>query len=298
MNYKGRVAQLLEAAPQTPSANENPAPTSLSLIDHVLKELTGPFRQGAAPADTMQANPVFFTNNTEFRFWRPHLHVDQLAYREVVMDNCYRLPGHFPPGFVAVDIGAHIGSFAYAALDRGAERVFCYEADPRNYAKLVENLREHQYGSRAKARHGAVWRSDVPAGRLSLAQFDDRNPNTNTGGGSVAFNFPGTFQVDALPFAEVLKQVGEAGCEKIDLLKMDCEGAEFPILYTVPSLAMVQAICMELHVNAEFVGPAHVSGRKNTEQGMTEFLIEQGFNVARKDGFPDRPYIFAERRST
>lgn len=246
----------------------------------------------------MQANPVFFTDNKDFRFWRPHLHIDQIAFREVVLDNCYLLPGHFPPGFVCVDIGAHIGSFCYATLDRGAQAVFACEADPRNHAKLVENLANHRYGGRVRARHAAAWRSDQPEGTLDLALFDESRQDANTGGGSVVL--AGDFvrvTVPAIPLATVLDAARSAGGGTVHLLKMDCEGAEFPMLYTT-DLKGVQAICMELHVNMAMTADSAVAGFENTEACLTRHLEQQGFETRRAEGFQDRPYLFAERRAS
>jgi hypothetical protein len=45
-----------------------------------------------------------------------------------------RLPERFSPDDIIIDIGAHIGAFAYACLQRGAGRVIAFEPEPENYA--------------------------------------------------------------------------------------------------------------------------------------------------------------------
>src|SRR6476659_8442412 len=88
--------------------------------------------------------------------------LDEAIFHHLVDDDEYRLPASFDPEDVIVDVGAHIGSFCYAALARGAGRVHGYEADPRNFACAAANLRP--FGDRIRLAHRAVWRSDRPAG--------------------------------------------------------------------------------------------------------------------------------------
>ncbi len=47
-----------------------------------------------------------------------------------------------------------------------------------------------------------------------------------------------------MPFDEILGQLGD-----VRLVKMDCEGSEFPLLYTSQRLAQVQEFVGEWHMN-------------------------------------------------
>ena len=66
---------------------------------------------------------------------------DELAIREVLFGNEYRLPAKFGADDRIVDIGAHIGMFAVACLERGARRLWCYEPVQANFDLLDTNLR-------------------------------------------------------------------------------------------------------------------------------------------------------------
>ena len=142
-------------------------------------------------------------------------------------------------GDVVVDIGAHIGAFAVRAA-RLAHRgqVYAYEASSNNYALLTENRQlnglenlhiEEQRGIRP-ARHDAL----LPA----------------AGNGALGSLMQSTAdfmeQVQAIPFADI---IAEHDIERIDLLKVDVEGAEYDILLNCPDdmLAKVQRVVMEYH---------------------------------------------------
>ena len=92
--------------------------------------------------------------------------IDRRLFRDVVLRNEYDLPARFQPHDVILDIGAHIGSFALAALRRGAGAVYCWEADPDNFRLLENNLRP--YAGRVFLSPHAVWRSDRPVAQLSF----------------------------------------------------------------------------------------------------------------------------------
>src|SRR4051794_40598574 len=72
----------------------------------------------------------------------------------------YRLPERFEPDDVVIDVGAHIGSFAYAVVVRGGEHIWSVEPDRANYAFAAEHLRPYVEQGRVRLMHAAVWRSD------------------------------------------------------------------------------------------------------------------------------------------
>jgi FkbM family methyltransferase len=166
---------------------------------------------------------------------------DEAMFRHLTTHNEYELPDRFEPDQTIVDIGLHIGGFSYLALSRGARRVYGYEAEPGNVLCARQNLAE--FGERATVIHKAVWRSDIPAGRLPLTLSDDA---PNTGGNSVLWESTGP-TVEAIALDDALLQATEAGRRRVNLLKIDCEGSEFPILLTARRLDLVDRIAGEFH---------------------------------------------------
>jgi len=165
--------------------------------------------------------------------------IDRRVFREVVVGDVYRLPA-FARGDLVLDVGAHAGSFALAALRRGAGRVVCCEPDPDNFAVLRHNLAP--FGKKAVLLNCAVWRSDRPEGRLRL--FNPIDPR-NTGAVQARADGPGP-AVDAVPLDDLLAEV--ACRRRVRLLKLDCEGAEWPILFTASRMSCVDEVCGEYHL--------------------------------------------------
>src|SRR5262245_11121336 len=162
--------------------------------------------------------------------------IDRRIFRHVVIDNEYRLPERFGADDVLLDVGAHIGSFALAALRRGAGRVYCCEPDRDNFRLLEHNLSPYQ--PRVRLLAGAVWRSDQPAAALGLHNpIDPRNTGAcrlTEGGDSTA----------AFAFDDLVDRLTVGG-RRLRLVKLDCEGAEWPILLTSRRLGRIEAFCGE-----------------------------------------------------
>jgi len=159
--------------------------------------------------------------------------------RSVLVDDEYRLPARFAAADVVLDIGAHIGSFACACLQRGAGRVIAYEPDPDNAAIAAENLRP--FAARAELHAAAVWRSDRTGDRLRLRGARHR---LNTGGHDVLSDADDGMPIAVVALDDVLARLRG----RVRLMKIDCEGAEYPILMTAARLDRVDAIVGEYHL--------------------------------------------------
>ncbi len=159
---------------------------------------------------------------------------DMLAYQEVVVDNEYRLPDRFEPRDLVVDVGAHVGTFALACLARGAERMKCYEPAVDNFHLLMRNT----FADRGvDIRHAAVWAAGAYA-RSRLTLHRQEGPST------------AMHTVSKLPGggpAVTAVSIDDALTEPVRLLKLDCEGAEFPILMTARWLDRCREIVGEIH---------------------------------------------------
>jgi FkbM family methyltransferase len=218
---------------------------------------------------------------------------DEHIWAAVAHEYC-TLPQHFASGEVVLDVGCHIGAFAALAASRGAT-VVGYEANTRNHAIAEFNLAPYPS---ATVRHAAVWRSDVkdPEPLLFTPSID----TANTGGGSVLFASsedhwrarpsegadpapPGaeltTHAVDAVPLDRVLDELGA-----VRFLKLDVEGAEFPILLTATRLDRVAAIAGEYHeltddAMALLSSAARVGRERYTADLLARQLDDQGFEV-------------------
>lgn len=221
---------------------------------------------------------------------------DAVVYEQVVRRNEYRLPDQLAPDSVVVDIGVHIGAFSYLALSRGAGTLHGFEPVPENLACARRNLAP--FGARVHLDGRAVWRSDVPASSLHFWPSSDA---ANAGGGTLIWDTNGPM-VNVVPFDAVIDAVSEHGRRRIDWLKIDCEGAEFPILLTSQRLGSIDRIVGEYHELRETL-PAHVRV-PGCDQFALEVLVAHlnraGFDVAHerqaKGVYGDLGLFFATRR--
>ena len=217
---------------------------------------------------------------------------DPLIYHSVAIANEYELPECFCESDIVIDIGAHIGSFTYAVLQRGAGHVFAVEADSGNYKIAADNLKEFIKQGRVVLTYGAIWRSDSNDDVL----YYEGHPNKfNTGGGGVIWGKKGN-PVPKISFDDFLMEVTDHGRKNISLLKLDCEGSEWPILLTSEKLNLINEICGEFHeINGEYDSldlPFSVLGWSEfTVSGLVHFLDARGFQTTfhRHSGYDGRP---------
>jgi len=222
---------------------------------------------------------------------------DEYAFQEVVVENCYRLPERLDGP--VIDIGGHVGSFVYAALERHATKVYTYEPDPRNFAHLELNIAVHPRGSVVEPYNAAVWRSDRPGELLPMAAYG-YGAMTNPAGGGVAFaDAVQSFLVPSISFAAVMDKIDPD--EEVEYLKVDCEGAEFCILLTAPpgSLERCKRIGIETHPRILFHGRAIVHGfGPMSEFMLARYLERRGFEceIVEQPKLKGFPMIYATRR--
>lgn len=184
---------------------------------------------------------------------------DEAILREVMVEDAYCLDflcargGPLSSALTAargaplvVDVGAHIGGFSLALLARLPDAgILAFEPNPDTHQTLLQNLRANgAAGVRPfpYALGGAtgVGRLRMPAGCPKDSQIEPWPEE-----GSVSPARPGgeAIQIHRLP--EVLCR---ESITKVDLLKLDCEGAELEILASMgTALGGVRLIVGEYH---------------------------------------------------
>jgi len=168
-----------------------------------------------------------------------------------------------------IDIGANIGIFAvYAAKTAAGTTVYAFEPGESSYRTLVENVRLNGLEGRVRAFPLAV---AATTGKRTL--FLSEHDSYHSLYAHPAKSRP--IEINCISLQEIFDQHQIAVC---DLLKLDCEGAEFEILYQTPPeyLRRVKHIRMEYH--------NHASHEQNTTiDALLPYLQGQGFAVTRVD---------------
>lgn len=198
--------------------------------------------------------------------------------------NEYDLPERIDD-WVVIDGGAHIGSFSYTCLTRGAQHVFSFEPENHNYTICKQNLAE--FALRSTVSRLALWGNGLIGPRqLKISEWGMLGTTLNTGGGSLVYGegIQNVYRValdDIINLARVNCQVRE-----IDLLKLDVEGSEWPILFGSDKLNQIKRIVGEFH---EGTLPFKVKGQSTfTMEDLIERLTQLGFQVeSRRHGSPE-----------
>jgi FkbM family methyltransferase len=185
-------------------------------------------------------------------------------------------------GDVVVDIGAHKGIFSiFAALQGDNVKVFSYEPVPINFTLLQENIKLNRLADRIKAFNLAV---ASEAGSSTMFIRDGvKDSVSHSFHYRTKQDFP--LEVRCVTLENIFEQ---NGIDKCNFLKLDCEGAEYQILFNTSKelFNRIERIAMEYHPIKSLVG-ADPSVRPKVE-ALEEFLEEVGFEVEVRP-----PYLYA-----
>jgi FkbM family methyltransferase len=175
---------------------------------------------------------------------------DILTFNEVIGEQVYQdVLRHVPKCETIVDLGANIGlaSLYFAASYPGC-RIFAVEPNDSSYSLLNSNLGKLIAAGRCRTLNAAVWSSEA-----SLAPDDSFEPNHYSAFATreVSVEADRNNGMIGLPMGRIL---ADSGFEKIDLLKVDIEGAEIELFKgDLDWLRQVGAIAIEFHGNSREV---------------------------------------------
>jgi FkbM family methyltransferase len=163
-----------------------------------------------------------------------------------------------------LDLGANIGVFTVYAVTSGPEvRVYAYEPWPEFGVLLLDNVRLN--------------RKDEAVCFFDRAVASESGIRTLDLGGGSTFFFPtfigaselrsGSVQARTITLEEI---IDSNQLSQVDFLKMDCEGAEYEILYSTRSsyLQRIRQIRMEYH---------NIDEGERQVEALKRFLSGNGF---------------------
>lgn len=152
------------------------------------------------------------------------------------------------PGLVFVDVGANFGGYTWWVLHLLGDdcRIVAVEADPELGSSLQAHLDENE------VRNVTVLPVAVGGGEgRAILRVDRRNRGESALAGSTERPEEG-IAVVVRPLAALL---GEQGLERVDLLKIDIEGMELPVLDSyfaqAPAASWPRRILCELKATPE-----------------------------------------------
>ena len=192
---------------------------------------------------------------------------DKWSIHEIVLCDQYCLKEIDYQEGVIVDIGANIGVFSvYQAMENKDVKIYAFEPEPINFKRLSNNIKLNRLSPRIKAFQQAM-AEKREFRRLYLSS--DHRHHTFMGEKSNDF---------VLVKARLLEDF--LSTEKInncDLLKLDVEGAEYEIIYSLPvrDLQKIRYISLEYH------NLSNQGGRMGT--ALRGYLQRRGFAVTQTE---------------
>ena len=196
--------------------------------------------------------------------------MDVWSIKETFLDRFYERYGFvIQPGWTVLDVGGGIGEFGlFAAHAEPGTQVFAFEPFPESFALMRENARlndvanVHLFEMALGAESGASM-LDLSSGEP--LRFQSQAPADSATTRQI--------KVTASSLRDALTLIGVVD---VDLIKIDCEGAEYDILFSADRTVLdrIHRIVMEFHDGVTVY--AHTD--------LVRFLEEAGYVV---DTFPN-----------
>jgi FkbM family methyltransferase len=204
--------------------------------------------------------PYRFRSGARLRIGRG---VDHVPIIEIFLRQEY---GTVPDGAVIVDIGANVGTFSvYAGTSARNLTIYAYEPATEFFELLRHNLRLNGLESAVQCFNLAVG-AETRLRQLALESHDFSFPTLLPAAGERVLR---TVEVQTTSLADLLDA---HALSRVDLLKMDCEGAEYEILYRTPEpyLDRIREIRMEYH---------RLAAERCSGDALATFLQSRGYRV-------------------
>ena len=147
--------------------------------------------------------------------------------------------GRVPRNAICIDVGAHLGSFSLYAVSSGAAAVYSYAPDPALFKTLLRNVQANHLSSQIFPCEAAV----VGAESSVVTFYPEGNASGHVN------PLPGDnrgIPVKALTLTEIVEG---NHLERVDVLKLDCEGGEYDIVFgTAPEIwDRIERVRLEYH---------------------------------------------------
>lgn len=178
---------------------------------------------------------------------------DMVIIRDLIGNDAYKLkliPGIIQRAKFVIDVGAHIGCFAYLIHKLNPScKIACVEVCPENISALRKNVGDF----------AQIFQAACTYEQTELMLLNAVRPNCESTGGSTVIQanledvvdrqkgykyWPDRRVIQKLTLEQIMQLCGQ---KQIDLLKLDCEGSEFSILGKTTSRDYIRFIVGEYH---------------------------------------------------
>jgi FkbM family methyltransferase len=221
-------------------------------------------RHGAGRVEFTSGGEILLTYGDWKVLLRPGT-ADFYSFREIFLQDAYGLKTLPARLGTVLDLGGNVGLFTCAVLPR-AGRVITVEPVQANFQQAAKNLALNGGKATDLVRYAVTGRS---GDQITLLLSSRNTCKHSLYAGLVeAGGIEGRETVPTITLPDLLTR---AGCDDIDLLKCDIEGAEFDVFTAtpVPVLRRIHRLIMEVHLS-----PEHPRSAFNA---LTDRLARAGF---------------------
>lgn len=216
--------------------------------------------------------PITFETRAGITFEVPTREL-YLVFKEIFMTDFYSINDwakSLPERPVIVDVGANAGYFSILMMSKRPDAtIYAYEPIERNFTLFGENIKRNvAMTGHVHLFHRAV--TGAPTDEITLYKEAD---SANSVTASVYKDFEShnltAVKVKAISLSVIL----EANqLSRIDFLKLDCEGSEYPIVYESD-----QSVWKS--INSVFLEVHDLDKEKRNYTFMNEFLQNMGYQT-------------------
>lgn len=211
--------------------------------------------------------PVIDISNTEPVFMNYEEFFIDRVYDNLDLDNCKTV----------LDIGANVGLWTKYILSRNARKVYCFEPNRKALSHLKYGLRNDKNATIVEK---AVYKENA------TLKFYINEENSLTSSVLPESGHSPSYDVDAISLENAINLTGE---DRIDLVKIDIEGAEFDIIENLSQdvFDRIDSFLIEYHDFYFTEGMAKVNA-------LEQQLERAGYTIHRST-IPNVKYVFASR---
>jgi FkbM family methyltransferase len=195
------------------------------------------------------------------------------VFKEIFMEDFYqadKLINKLPDNPVVIDVGANAGFFNVLLFSKlNTARVFAYEPLPSNINLFKKTIEQNDSMKTIQLSQMAVTGISKDSIQLFTEDTEDNTVVSSVFSGFNKLNQK-TITVPAQSLAFIIEQ---NNLEKIDLLKLDCEGSEYDIIYNTNAsvLRKINMMVIEVH---------EIDGNKNNLKSLNEYLQSLGYKTS------------------
>lgn len=232
-------------------------------------------------------NLVFYTKPFEIGF-DMHAH-NYTIFKEIFVEDFYEIKkvlSVIPNNPTVIDIGANVGFFSFLLLSKLPKSIiYAIEPFKSNCNILADCINKNNLSKNINIIEKAVSNKN---NELLTLYYKSNNEESSIASIYSSFDERNTQSIQ-VPTTTLEEIVQNQSSSTIDILKMDCEGAEYSILLETNSsiLKQIRLILLEVHLVDE-IG--------YTPEALAAFLEANNFDITKKKFKNGCYYFFAKNK--